>query len=332
MPANTYGRQVVVPLTNKSGGAVAAGDVVIVDTSNNEAFTTTTSGAYTGGIGIAQETIANNAIGRVLVEGYAALVNTSASVTRGNYGKTHTVAKQAVDAGASRVAGAFCQFLTGGTTPTARIFPPDLGAAAGNVAADAIFDAKGDLPVGTGADTAAKLTVGTNDFFPVADSAAATGIRWNGRASCRKASDEAKSATAYADSTSMSLPLVANKNYRFRFVIFYTTNSTGVGIKLAIQGPASCLAYAGVLGAFTLGTATSAASILAGVQASGDISTDLAMMTPASGPGGTATMVIIEGVINNGANAGNLKLRHGSSTATATTILANSHGELEEIA
>src|SRR6185369_6769312 len=177
--ASTRGRQVVVPLTNKSGGAVAAGDVVVVDTGNNEAFTTSTAGAVTGGVGIAQDAIANNAIGRVLLHGYAALVNVSASVTRGNYGKTHTVAKQAVDAGASRVAGVFCQFLTGGTTPTARVFSPDLGAAAGNVAADAIFDAKGDLPVGTGADTAAKLTVGANGTRPEAASGETTGIKWS---------------------------------------------------------------------------------------------------------------------------------------------------------
>jgi hypothetical protein len=128
---NTYGRQVVVPLTNKSGGSVAAGDVVVVDTTNNDAFTTSTAGAVTGTVGIAQETIANNATGRVLLSGYAALVNTSASVTRGNFGKTHTVAKQAIDAGGSRTVGTFCQFLTGGTTPDAVVWPVDLGAAGG---------------------------------------------------------------------------------------------------------------------------------------------------------------------------------------------------------
>src|SRR5512143_2286373 len=129
MSANTYGRQVVLPLTNKSGGGVVAGDVVIVDTTNNDAFTTTTSANSTGGVGIAQETIANNAVGRVLFNGYAALVNVNASVTRGHYGATHTVAKQATDAGASRAAGTFCQFLTGGTTPDAIIYNPDLGGA-----------------------------------------------------------------------------------------------------------------------------------------------------------------------------------------------------------
>jgi hypothetical protein len=166
--ANTYGRQVIHVLTNKSGGSVAKGDTVIVDTSNDEAFTTSTAGAVTGGVGIVEDaTIANNAAGRVVVEGYASLVNVSASVTRGQYGKTHTVAKQAV-ASATRVAGTFCQFLTGGTTPSARIFPPDLGAAAGNVAADAIWDAAGDLAVGTGADTAAKLTKGATGTVPTA--------------------------------------------------------------------------------------------------------------------------------------------------------------------
>lgn len=124
--SNVFGRQVVLPLTNKSGGGVIAGDVVVVDTTNNDAFTTTTSAGFTGGVGIAQETIANNAVGRVLVGGYAALVNVNASVTRGNFGKTHTVAKQGTDAGASRGAGTFCQFLTGGTTPSAMVYPVDL--------------------------------------------------------------------------------------------------------------------------------------------------------------------------------------------------------------
>lgn len=48
----------------------------------------------------------------------------------------------------------------------------------GDVATDAIFDAKGDLPVGTGANTAAKLTAGANDTILMADSGEATGLKW----------------------------------------------------------------------------------------------------------------------------------------------------------
>jgi hypothetical protein len=46
------------------------------------------------------------------------------------------------------------------------------------VATDVIFDAKGDLPVGTAADTAAKLAAGANGTFLSADSAQATGLKW----------------------------------------------------------------------------------------------------------------------------------------------------------
>jgi hypothetical protein len=123
---NTYGQAVIVAKTNKSGGAVAKGDVVIIDTANDNAFTTTTSANYTGRVGIVQEAIANNATGRVLISGHAALVNVNASVTRGHYGATYTVAKQATDAGTSRGAGTFCQFTTAGTTPEADVYPPDL--------------------------------------------------------------------------------------------------------------------------------------------------------------------------------------------------------------
>jgi hypothetical protein len=50
--------------------------------------------------------------------------------------------------------------------------------AGGSVASDAIFDAKGDLPVGTGADTAAKLAVGVPGQRISADASATTGLRY----------------------------------------------------------------------------------------------------------------------------------------------------------
>lgn len=40
------------------------------------------------------------------------------------------------------------------------------------------IDAKGDLIVGTGADTFDRLAVGTNDFVLTADSAQSTGVKW----------------------------------------------------------------------------------------------------------------------------------------------------------
>jgi hypothetical protein len=51
-------------------------------------------------------------------------------------------------------------------------------AGSGSVATDAIFTAKGDLALGTGNGTAAKLTVGANYSIPYALSTEATGWKW----------------------------------------------------------------------------------------------------------------------------------------------------------
>jgi len=47
-----------------------------------------------------------------------------------------------------------------------------------NVLSPTLFDAKGDILVATAADTAGKLTVGTNGYFLKADSSTATGLAW----------------------------------------------------------------------------------------------------------------------------------------------------------
>jgi hypothetical protein len=52
------------------------------------------------------------------------------------------------------------------------------GGGGGNVATDTIWNAKGDLAVGTGADTASRLAVGTDGYVLTADSTTATGLKW----------------------------------------------------------------------------------------------------------------------------------------------------------
>jgi hypothetical protein len=48
-----------------------------------------------------------------------------------------------------------------------------------NVISPTLFDAKGDILVATSADTAGKLTVGTNGQYLQADSSTATGLKWS---------------------------------------------------------------------------------------------------------------------------------------------------------
>lgn len=52
------------------------------------------------------------------------------------------------------------------------------GSGGGSVATDTIFDAKGDLAVGVGADSAQKLTVGADGTFLKAASGQTTGLQW----------------------------------------------------------------------------------------------------------------------------------------------------------
>jgi hypothetical protein len=52
-----------------------------------------------------------------------------------------------------------------------------------NAIQNAIVDAKGDLIAATGADTPARLAVGTNGYVLTADSAEATGLKWAAAAS-----------------------------------------------------------------------------------------------------------------------------------------------------
>lgn len=130
------GRQTATrTLTNKSGGAVAAGDVVVIgDGSNDNSFTTTTTAAFNARmVGVAMEAIANDAAGLVAISGYVPKINTTGSGTRDRFLYTHTVAKEAADS-ATRTAGAFGQVLESGADPEAIIWgmpdPASVGASA----------------------------------------------------------------------------------------------------------------------------------------------------------------------------------------------------------
>ena len=71
-----------------------------------------------------------------------------------------------------------------------------LGGGSGSVATDTIWDAKGDLAAGTGADTASKLTVGADDTILMADASTGTGLKWVASASPSAVGTAAATGTA----------------------------------------------------------------------------------------------------------------------------------------
>jgi hypothetical protein len=125
MPNTALNRTVVALLTNKSGGALAYGDVVVIDSANASAFTTTTTGGLSTqqiGIIIEPNGIANNALGMVATGGWVPKVNLNAAATIGQFLKTHTVAGQATPHSSPQVEGDFGVALDASATPTAILF------------------------------------------------------------------------------------------------------------------------------------------------------------------------------------------------------------------
>lgn len=101
--------------TNKSGGTLAAGDVVILDTSNDSAVTTTTTANDTLVFGVILIGGANDATVAVTTEGFCPSITVTGSTDNGDYLSTSTTVKKA-DPTASNVGGSFARALTTSAT------------------------------------------------------------------------------------------------------------------------------------------------------------------------------------------------------------------------
>lgn len=155
MPNTALNRTTVALLTNKSGGALAYGAVVVLDNANANGFTTTTTAGLSTrqtGVVIEPNGIANNATGMVAVGGWCPQINLNAAATIGQFIKTHTVAGQGTPHSSPQVEGDFACALEASATPPCILWnapkgPPTTGSIAtlAWVAADPGAPSDGDL-------------------------------------------------------------------------------------------------------------------------------------------------------------------------------------------
>ena len=134
MPNTALNRTTQVLLTNKSGGNLNYGDVVVLDNTNTNGFTTTTTaGLSTRGLGVILEPsgIANNASGMVAVGGWCPQVNLNTAAGIGQFIKTHTVAGQGTPHASPQVEGDFAVALSASATPPCNLFGSPNGPTSG---------------------------------------------------------------------------------------------------------------------------------------------------------------------------------------------------------
>jgi hypothetical protein len=137
------------------------------DTTQNVTIYGTTSGGDSSDLSI--ETVTLNG-------------TTAVSTARTNWGNILAVKKSAATTGSITVRKASNDATIVTVAPaTLRAGHQDLviyKARGGAVASDVIWDAKGDIAAGTGADAAARVAVGTNGQVLTADSAQSAGVKW----------------------------------------------------------------------------------------------------------------------------------------------------------
>jgi hypothetical protein len=126
----------VALLTNKSGGDLAYGAVVILGTPTAKAFTTTTTSGYKNsavGVIVEPNGIANNGSGLVALGTWVPKITLNASASLYDFIKCHTVAGQGTPHAAPAQAGDFAIALETGTTPSAILFGAPTQVAIGDV-------------------------------------------------------------------------------------------------------------------------------------------------------------------------------------------------------
>lgn len=179
------------------------------------------------------------------------------------------------------------------------------------VATDPIWDAKGDLAVGTGADTAARLAVGANDTFLIADSSQATGLRWAALdadlVSWAGVTRASGFDTFAATPTSANLRALVTGDTGTGGLFFSNGNiGAAIGTSLALTGDIEAANLLAVSTTFNLVNATATTVNLAGAATALNIGSAASGVTLLKSPTVNLSGTLLQPVTNYNTNIGSL--------------------------
>lgn len=176
-----------------------------------------------------------------------------------------------------------------------------------------IIDAKGDLIVGSAADTAVRRAVGANGTVLTADSGEADGVKWAvgaGKTYVYKTADESvASSTTLQDDDHLFFTTVAAGIYAFEMLLWFTSASSNPDLKWQLIEPD---------GTFVIGYQTYYLNSSQPGHANEGSSFDTEFFTA----GEVADLLWVRGIIEAGGAGGTFKLQwaQANSDATAMTI------------
>lgn len=139
----------------------------------------------------------------------------------------------------------------------------------------------------------------------------------------RKTADETvTSSTAFQDDDQLLMALATNTTYLVRLVVLFTAVPSTGDIKFQFTMPTACSVFMNTIG-FQVSGGTVNVGPMVGTTSPTGTSILLGLNT---GAAGDVRVVPFEGVVINGANAGNLTLQwaQNTSSGTGTVVKANS--------
>lgn len=180
------------------------------------------------------------------------------------------------------------------------------------MAADALWDAAGDLAQGTGADTGAKLTMPSANFIHSLGRVSSSGLGWLQEVAFKPSDEIVAASTTLQDDNDLFLPIGSGSElWWFRLILLINAPNNAMDVKLGWTVPAGTTMSWGAMANGTFLVVSTASAPTAVITAAG---------TSTSGSFNGTWLAEFGGVIVGAGTAGNVQLQWAQNTSDAGNL------------